>query len=87
MIMIKEEIREVIDKYVDDDCLYPKATCVHRSHKMPEYCTDNDGAYKCLMERLTELDVVIKVKKILPYTIYMHGETPDIALYPVEPLV
>ncbi len=72
----QQEIRKVINSYVDDDCLYPKAACVHRSHKMPEYCTDSDGAYKCLMKRLTELGVVIKVEcpKCHGIGIFYRGE-------------
>ena len=59
----REEIREVIDIYTDDDCLYPNTTC--EWHK-GGYCVSGDGSYKCLMKRLDELGVVIKVERELP---------------------
>ncbi|KKN23685.1 hypothetical protein LCGC14_0902440 [marine sediment metagenome] len=62
----QQEIREGIDEYVDDDCLYPKTGCVHMPSKDFEYCNDRDGAYKCLTKRLTEIGVVIKVDRELP---------------------
>ena len=59
----QEEIREVIDAYTDDACLYPKKDCEHHCFGInSEYCVHDDGSYKCLMERLGELGVVIKGK-------------------------
>lgn len=54
----QEEIREVIDLYTDDECLYPSRVCP--SFK-GNYCDSDDNAYKCLMKRLDELGVVLKV--------------------------
>ena len=63
----QEEIREVIDTYVDDGCLYPDRSCKHLSHpKVGGYCPSQEDAYKCLMERLGKIGVVIKVEGELP---------------------
>ena len=59
----QEEIRKVIDTYTDDGCLYPTKTCM--SFK-GNYCISDDGSYTCLMERLAEIGVVIKVDRELP---------------------
>ncbi len=74
----QQEIREGIDEYVDEDCLYPKTGCVHMPSKDFEYCNDRDGAYKCLTKRLTEIGVVIKVDRELPANI--SGEIAGIAV-------
>lgn len=70
----QEEIREVIEAYTDDDCLYSKEVCAFRRG---EYCISEEGAYKCLMKRLDELGVVIKGSK--------HVEADN--LYYIEPLI
>ncbi len=74
----QQEIREGIDEYVDDDCLYTKTGCVHMPSKDFGYCNDRDGAYKCLTKRLTEIGVVIKVDRELPANI--SGEIAGIAV-------
>ena len=61
--MKQEEIREAIDAYTDDDCLYPDKEC---EFCRGEYCVSDEDSYKCLMKRLDELGVVIKVDKPLP---------------------
>ena len=60
----REEIRGVIDAFVEDKCLYPDIVCdtISTSPFLPGYCSSSEGAYKCLMKRLSELDVVIKVE-------------------------
>ena len=58
--MIREEIKKVIDHYTDDDCLYPDKDCKYRG--LYNYCISGDDAYKCLMKRLDEIGVVIKLK-------------------------
>ena len=60
----QEEIREVIDAYTDDDCQYHDRPCEFRGSY--GYCISTDDAYKCLMKRLDELGVVIKVDRELP---------------------
>jgi len=60
----REEIREVIDTYIDDGCLYPNKACVWCSKE--GYCASGNDAYTCLMKRLTDLGVVIKVDRELP---------------------
>ena len=59
----REEIREVIDAHVDDRCHFPDRSC---NALGSGYCSSDDEAYKCLMERLTEIGVVIKVEGELP---------------------
>jgi len=54
----QEEIKKVIEGFVDDECLYPHKVC--EFYRSP-YCYSSDGAYQCLMTRLNELGVVIKV--------------------------
>lgn len=56
----QEKIREVIDTYTDDGCLYPDKDCVLRQDR---YCLSDEDAYKCLMRCLGELGVVIKVDR------------------------
>ncbi|MBA7665095.1 hypothetical protein ES703_73161 [subsurface metagenome] len=55
----REEIREIIDTYTDDGCFYPTKNC-----KLCKggYCISTDDAYKCLMKRLGEVGVVMKVE-------------------------
>ncbi len=60
--MTREEIREIIDTYTDDGCLYFENDCGFRNDK---YCVSDEASYQCLMKRLDELGVVIKV--VLPF--------------------
>ncbi len=60
----QEEIREAIDLYVDDECTYLAKDCKWRAKE--GYCVSDDDSYICLMERFTELGVVIKVDRELP---------------------
>ena len=60
----QEDIREVIDAHTDDRCLYPDKGCVWCSKE--GYCASGNDAYTCLMKRLDELGVVIKVDRELP---------------------
>jgi len=66
----REEIREAIGDYTDNECLYPDKDCKWR--REPGYCgsTPNVAAYKCLMKHLDEIGVVIKVDRELPDTPY-----------------
>ena len=58
------EIRKVIDAHSDDQCLYLDGVCKFRSNDFKGvYCSSDDGSYKCLMKRLTEIGVVIKVER------------------------
>ena len=59
----QEEIKEVIDAYTDDECLYPDKDCECRNRG---YCVSTDDAYKCLMKRLDEIGLVLKVDRELP---------------------
>lgn len=56
----REKIREVIDSYTDDTCLCPEKKC---KFDKGGCCISDEEAYNCLMERLAELDVVIKVDR------------------------
>ncbi len=79
--MSKQDIiKEAIDHYADDGCFYPSQDCEHRGG---EYCVITERAYECLVKRLDELGVVIKVDK--PFRI---GESVnDDGLVAVEPLI
>ena len=57
------EIKKVIDAFSDDACLYPDEPCVYRTDK---YCLSSKNAYKCLMKKLAELGVVIRIDRELP---------------------
>jgi hypothetical protein len=59
----QEEIREVIDTYTDDGCLFPDRSC---NALGSGYCSSDEEAYKCLMQRLDKIGVVIKVDRELP---------------------
>lgn len=59
----QKEIREAIDTYVDDGCLFPDRSC---NALGSGYCSSYEEAYKCLMERLDKVGVVIKVEDWLP---------------------
>lgn len=56
----QQEIREVIDLYTDDECLYPDKDCKFRDR----WCIEGEDAYKCLMKRLGELGVVIQAGSV-----------------------
>lgn len=56
----QEEIREIIDKHVDDGCHYPDRSC---NALGSGYCSSGDEQYKCLMEKLTQIGVVIKAEE------------------------
>ncbi len=59
----REEIRKVIDTYTDDGCLFPDRSC---NALCGGYCSSDTESYKCLMERLDKLGVVIQVDRELP---------------------
>ena len=53
----RKEIREVIDLYADDGCMYIDKVCAaYRG----DYCVSDEGSYKCLMLRLGELGCVLR---------------------------
>ena len=65
--MTAEEIREVIDAYTDDVCLYQDSPCEFQGKSGLEvYCSSAEGSYMCLMKRLSEIGVVIKVDREFP---------------------
>ena len=74
----QEEIREVIDAYTDDTCLYPTDKCDFRSR---DCCCDYERAYKCLMKRLNKLGVVLKVDRELPKVVLGCCVSADDKLY------
>ncbi len=56
----QEEIKKELFSWADDGCMFLDKHCEHRSHlKVGGYCSSNDGSYKCLMERLSDIGVVI----------------------------
>ena len=57
MMNKQEEIRKIIYTYKSEGCLYPNKTCDF----VDLMCDSGEGAYKCLMKRLSELGVVIKL--------------------------
>ena len=57
----RNEIREAIDTYTDDECLFPDRSC---NALGSGYCSSTEEAYQCLMERLTQIGVVIKVERV-----------------------
>ena len=61
MSPLKEGIREAINTYADEDCLYPDMDCDSYDEEQDECCVDSEDGYKCLMKRITELGVVLKV--------------------------
>ena len=71
----QEEIRQLIDTYIGDVCLYPDTGCtsesVHRD--FPGYCDSTEGAYQCLMKRLGELGVVMTAERELPEILQKQG--------------
>jgi len=66
-------IREVIDAYTDDRCLFPDRVC---NALGSGYCSSGEEAYNCLMEKLTELGLVIQVEEELPISIRYSKEAP-----------
>lgn len=79
----REEIREVIDAYTDDVCLYQDNPCEFQSGPIKEiFCCDTEGSYRCLMKRLDGLGVVVKVDRELP--IYYHNSLETIRKSVIE---
>jgi len=75
----REEIREAIDLYTDGKCLYPDKACV--SFKGSD-CLSDEEAYKCLMRRLGEIGVVIRVERESPlveFTLTGHMTPSEVA--------
>lgn len=68
----REEIKEAIDTYTDDSCLYPDKSCEFCADG---YCVSTEQAYKCLMKRFGEIGVVLKVDRELPKNPF--GQTDD----------
>lgn len=60
----QEEIRDVLDKWADDQCLFDERVCTYLGNG--DYCSSTEDAYKCLMERLDKIGVVLKVEGELP---------------------
>ncbi len=69
----REEIRKVIDTYTDDSCLFPDRSC---NALGSGYCSSDTESYKCLMERLDKLGVVIQVGEISDDLIQTASESP-----------
>ena len=63
MTEVKEGFRSILDRYADDDCLFPGKVCEFFRNS---YCGNSDGAYKCLLQKLSELGIVRKVEGPLP---------------------
>jgi len=68
----REDIREVIDIYTDDGCLFPDRSC---NALGGGYCSSDGEAYKCLIEKLSKMGVVIKVDKEFPRNPYKWKRT------------
>jgi len=79
----QEEIRQVIDIYVDDVCLYPDTGCMSESvHRdFPGYCDSTEGAYRCLLKRLGELGVMLMVEREFPEHILPDTDNVAMATY------
>ena len=69
-LTIRDEIREVVDKYADYTCLYKDDDCESRGRN--GWCVSTDASYRCLMKRLGELGVVLRVEKEL-HVIGLNG--------------
>ncbi len=69
----REEIRKVIDTYTDDGCLFPDRSC---NALCGGYCSSDTESYKCLMERLDKLGVVIQVGEISDDLAQTASESP-----------
>ncbi len=88
----QEEMRGVIDAHTDDVCLYPNRDCEWRQGG---WCVHDENAYKCLMKRLDELGVVIKVKCLDCSWSQFEGESVGMTAcyscnstgYIIEPLI
>lgn len=59
----QEEIRKVINSYPGGSCLLPDKYC---NAKEIGACQTNEFREYCLMERLSDLGVVLKVERELP---------------------
>ena len=76
----REEIKESIDTHANGRCLFPDRVCnAFRSG----YCSSGWEVYRCLMEKLTLLGVVLKIEGKLPEWL----EYDDSGLVAVEPLI
>ncbi len=70
----RREVREILEKWRDDECLYPKKVCEWCS----QYCVNEEEAYKCLYERLSSLGVVLADPKgELPENPYPEGRQTE----------
>ena len=73
MIMTKQQkIREAVHLWADDGCLFPDRSC---NALGADYCSSSDEAYKCLMERLGKIGVVLKVesrKSAFGYRVFLR---------------
>ena len=76
----QEEIKKAIDDYTDNRCLYPDRVC---NAFGSGYCPSQDETYLCLIEKLTEKGIVIKVERELPGNAYGKGKYKSILL-PME---
>lgn len=77
----QKKIKEAIDAYANDDCLYPTKNCKLCKN---EFCISGKDAYKCLMKCLGELGVVIKGDYKIKYSTAIPAGTDLVA---VEPLI
>ena len=75
----RDEIWEVIDEYTNDECLYPEKACARCSKE--GYCASGNDAFTCLMKRLGEIGVVLKVERELPGGCFVLGKTSGICPY------
>ena len=59
----REKIREVLGSWRDDRCLFlvEDKPCLSNA-RGNGYCSSDEGFYNCLIKRLDELGVVIKVE-------------------------
>ena len=84
----REEIKGVIDAYTDDVCLYRDNPCEHQGKAGLEvYCSSAECSYKCLMKRLGELGVVIRVGEEELEAVDTFGATYKTKCVAVEPLI
>ena len=78
----RKQIREVIDTYTDDGCLFPDRSC---SALGSGYCSSSEESYKCLMQRLSDLGCVIKLGDDVEIEMTDGAMIPRFAEY--EPLI
>jgi len=60
----REEVRETFDKWRDDQCFHLEAR--YCSCRDSGYCVDENAAWCCFVETLSDLGVCIKVEGELP---------------------